>query len=95
MSMIAAATDIYSVVSGTSDYIAVSTRKFCVNPIQESAEYMRACGDIASGVGTVAHGINSVAGQYVSLVRDVYGAEPSHWATGSVSKMNAIGKFLV
>lgn len=95
MSMIEAAKDIYAVAGGTSDVIAIYASKVCKNPVQESAELMRACGDIASGIGTVAHGVGSVVGQYWSLVTDVYGSEPSHWATGSVSKMNSIGKFLV
>ncbi|MDR6587413.1 hypothetical protein [Agrobacterium tumefaciens] len=91
MSLIETAKDIYSVASGTSDYIAISTRKFCVHPVQEVSEYCRAVGDIAGGMGTVIEILGDVVDGAASLYQ---GAEPN-WATGSVTRMTSFGIYMV
>ncbi|MGX5721447.1 hypothetical protein [Shinella zoogloeoides] len=95
MSFIETAKDIYSMASGASDYVAISARRFCVSPSQESAEYFRAFGDMASGAGTVIHGVSHVIDGVANLYGSAAGSDPPHWATGSASRMNLFGKYMV
>ncbi|MGN8152718.1 hypothetical protein ACTJK5_10625 [Agrobacterium sp. 22094] len=95
MNPIEALKDIYSVVSGSSDLIRIAASDLPANSARRAAEYAQAVSDIAGGIGTVAQGVGNFVGQYVSVVSDVYGAEPRSWATGSITGMNLLGKHFV
>jgi hypothetical protein len=94
MTVIEFLTKLYPVASGIADYVAISGRKYCVNPIQESAEVVRAVGDVASGAGTVAQGVGLVVVGYARVVADTYGADPVA-SSRSVSRTHSISRYQV